>query len=252
MRGEKVRLIKFGNGKKDTNPDPILDEIPEDLPKPEFRLIVTGPSGTGKSTLVKYLLCVAYPGVFDEIFIFHPAFYADDTWSDMVDEDDPDSSPISKDNVFTEGSAREIREIVQAKWNECLAERQSNPHYRVLFIFDDLSAELSKDIWVQNLFTKGRKIGASVIVMTNKYNTYHPAVRENSTYLAIFKPTTKLEKQALVTDLSPAFGSDAIDEAFKLFRDKTDFLFVNRLESANPEKFIRRNLSEYVSIKNAS
>ena len=48
-------------------------------PKLPIRSIILGPSGSGKSILLQSMILDIYRGMFDQIYIFSPSVYVDDT-----------------------------------------------------------------------------------------------------------------------------------------------------------------------------
>ena len=48
-------------------------------PKLPRRSIILGPSGSGKSILLQSMILDIYRGMFDQIYIFSPSVYVDDT-----------------------------------------------------------------------------------------------------------------------------------------------------------------------------
>jgi len=283
MTSLEVQQITVTGPIKDTQTlDPILKTINPLLPKPPFRMIFNGPSGSGKSRLAKYLLLRHYTGIFDKVYLFCPTFYEDQTLRDLVQYeeytveekipgDGPggwaydkktkkpiiekvtkrrvwEESPLTEDDVITEADPQLLQAILEEKWKESAKAYNEDPSgYRALFIFDDLSIELSKSTILGNYFTKGRKVGASIIVMSNKYKTYPPVIRANTTAFAFFKPTTAQEQKDILTDIGGALSAETQRALFKrVYKGPGDFLFYE--PAAPEEKRYRRNLDTFIKI----
>ncbi len=230
-----------------TTVDPDLAKINPHVPKPTFRILFNGPSGSGKSMLAKNLIVKEYSKIMDNIFMFCPTIDTDMTLKDMVDEDDPDNSPLNPAHVVRSRDPNEISQIIDSAWEAIEARVKAKPFYKSLFIFDDLSIELTSNRSIMNLFTKGRKINASIFLMSNKYRSFNPTIRNNLTHLFLFRPANNMERDSIVEDIRGQFTKGAINDMFSFVfiaspEAPRPFLYVDR--TADPDKQFRRGFRQ--------
>lgn len=247
----------MGNGKdKKSASDKLLEKLHPLVPRPEFRLMCIGPSGYGKSMFAKWLLIEHYAKqpIFDHIIMFCPTIENDKTLKDLVNFKNPKESSLDTDLVFTSTDKNDVNETIQALWDKFsydeIKASEKNEPFHVLFIFDDVGGEFGRSKEVQKLFTKGRKINASIIVMANAYNTYDPTCRNNSTHLAIFKPGAGRERDIIINDIQDSRGKKEMEKIFeKVFDSRNfevgDFIFVDKQNLGNPE-YLRKNLDTFI------
>ena len=254
--------------------------------------MLNGPSGSGKSNLFKVLLTQVYPGIFDNVYLFCPTFFNDATLNDLVKYEENEyvedngelyepkaffkatgmkreqleehgfslvtrrevskHSSLREEDVITESDPKLLLEIFEKKWAKCMRDFAADPFAKSLFIIDDLSIELRNSVPLKNYFTKGRKGGISMMIMSNQYKTYAPAIRNQCTHYALFKPATTLEMLAMLED---HFGGrwpnkkDAENVFTRAVRDRGDFVYIDKT-APEAEQF-RRKFDTIIAIKSA-
>lgn len=209
MKRFKVTKVIIGD-QQERIPEPDVEAIPEPVPKPyetsSFRMMIVGPSGSGKSNVFVSLLTGPYRGIFTNVFIYCPTFYNDMTLSQLLNVDPATGQPsINENDVMTMSDPKELADDVKNKLEEIDKEFAKTPkgelRPKTLMVFDDLTNEIYNAKFMKDLFTKGRKHEVSIIIMTNKYRVYSPQIRANATHLVIFKPTTTVEMEDIAADL---------------------------------------------------
>lgn len=262
LKVRKLHLVDPSQKNQTPQVDPDLGSLHPMLPKPPFRMLFNGPSGSGKSSTFKCMLFDHYSGLFTNIFVFCPTFYNDQTLKDLVcykrivEKDKKgakterfeisENSPLKEEDVITESDKDLITVILKEKWDQCKEESTTDPFIKSLFIFDDLSIELAESKELGNYFTKGRKYNISIILMSNKYRTYPRVVRNNCTHFAFFKPTTQDELQAILGDISGTHSkAEMMALMGQVFKASGDFLFVDM--AANEQKKYRRNFDQFLT-----
>ena len=233
-------------------PDPDLERIPAQLPKPPFRWMLNGPSGSGKSNLFKWLLTQHYCGVFTNIYLFCPTFFNDRTLGDLLkyedvayyedsDDEDPvivsevsERSPLREEDIIDEADPAVLLEVFKEKWDKCMSDFRADPFCKSLFILDDLGNELGRSPVIKNYFTKGRKGGISIIFMSHQYNMFNPTIRNQCTHYTFFKPATDAEADLMIKDhfgsITGRFASkkDIRSSFMRGFHRKGDFVHVDK------------------------
>lgn len=244
----KVQPIRFKRGGEIEETDPDIEQLDELLPKPVFRILFNGPSGIGKSEAAKFFLCQYYKKFFDEIHIFCPTILSDRTLKDLVIEDEPEKSPIHPDNVYTTSEVSEIVPILNNLHDRLQENAIESPFYKSLVIFDDLSGELAKNSAVTNLFTRGRKANICIFIMSNKYKTFNPTIRNNLTHLAIFKPSNSgIEVKSIIEEMSGGHSAKAIENMMQeVYRNEPrGFVFIDKRAAA--DKMFRHGIDKYIT-----
>ena len=242
--------------------DPDLVNLNPLLPRPTFRLMLNGPSGSGKSNLFKWLLIKKYANIFTKIYVFCPTFFNDFTLNDLVKyeinhyyNDETDEliqkreqsplSPLDETDIITESEPAQVCRIFSEKWKECEKAFRKDKFHKSLFVLDDLSIEMRNSTEIKNYFTKGRKCGISLIVMSNQYKTYEPTIRNQCTHYAFFKPATQAEADIMIADHGGMYDKMQMRNLFKsAFKKQGDFLFIDK--SMPEDKRFRRGLGEFI------
>ena len=242
----QVTKILIG-GEKDHLDEPDIDKIASPFQKPyqshSFRLMIVGPSGSGKSNLFLNLLLKVYRGVFTNVYLFCPTYWNDQTLNQLSNIDSQTGEKtLNDDDIFTFDNVKEITEVVHEKLHEIDNSFKNTPkgeaREKTLMVFDDLTNELKTSQIMKDLFTKGRKHEVSVIVMTNKYKVYDPQVRNNCTQLVVFKPTTTLEKMAIAEDIS-GDGKHMVRIMDAVFDDDVrNFMYVDKEADEKKRYFV--------------
>lgn len=238
-------------GAKARLPEPDIDALPEPAPRPyrnhSFRMIIVGPSGSGKSNVFVNLLIKVYKGVFTNVYIFCPTFDNDLTLQKLVQKhknaDGELVSFMDDDDVYRLDNEKDIttkvREILKESEKDIKVTPENEIPPKTLLVFDDLTTELYKAQVMKDLFTKGRKYEVSVIIMTNKYRVYDPIIRNNATQMIVFKPSNEQETSDIAEDV--ARGKDekrvksAMAQAFK--RGEHPFVFIDNDTPKDNERF---------------
>lgn len=214
---------------------------------PTFRVLFNGPSGSGKSNLAKNLIVREYSKIMHNIFMFCPTIDTDRTLCDMVNDDEPDKSPLNPHHVVRSRDVVEINNIIEALWDTIEKRVRDDPYYKSLFVFDDLSIEMGASRGIMNLFTKGRKINASIFLMSNKYRTFNPTIRNNLTHMFIFRPSAGMEADSIIDDIRGSYSRDDMRKMFvAVFQKPFDYLYVNRTVSDNQ---FRKGLSRVIRVE---
>lgn len=240
------RIVIKGTGEKKLK-EPRVDEILKPFPKPytdhSFRMILVGPSGRGKSTLFTNMLTDPRiygsddnkQGVFTYIYIFCPTYDTDASLNVLTTQGSQGGSFLNyNESIITDADEKVIEDKVAAILKMMKAEKESTPPGEIpekaLLVFDDLTNELKDSNVIRNLFTKGRKYEVSVILMTNKYRRYNPEVRNNTSNLVLFAPSTKSELTDSIIDL-PYDKKRMESLADQVFKDKRNFIMIDRTKS---------------------
>lgn len=228
--------------------DPQYDYLPEPLPRPPFRFLIIGSTGTGKTNLylnlvTRFLLKPQPPlgdgsSIFSKIYVFSASARFDKSFrifEQLEEFNDPNKTHI-EDTLD--------KELI----NEIINREKETEDEQVLVIIDDFAGDKKalQDTILYDLYFRGRHNNISVI-----FNTQYPfqvpiAERNNSNFIALFAmKDADLSKIAL--ELSTVkFDKDNFKKAFKMATagERYNFLLIDRVTGN-----MYKNLDEEIIFK---
>ena len=164
------------------------------MPTSSHSAIVCGQTGCGKTVFTLDLLEGPYQGVFRHIFILCPTILRNKTYKDRP--------WISADSeVYVIDPGERLHDCFRALYQVF----QGEP---TLYIIDNCSASkaLTKKDMLSELAFSGRHAGASVWVLTQKYNAVLKDLREQTCWVAMFhcKDRDSFEDALRENDIIPS------------------------------------------------
>lgn len=222
----------------------------EQIPDLPFRMIISAPSGMGKTNFICNLLLrdVYYKKDFDPdyIFIFSGSL-SEQKIQTLINQLDIPSSNLFSD--YDELALEAIYDMLVNDFNEAI-ENKKKPK-QSLIILDDLGYKAlfkntRKNNQVDRLFCNGRKYLISTILILQRYTQVSTTCRSNLTTLVLGKVPNK-ELNLVEEDLNYL---DDKNKFKKMVRDNTedkrDFMIFNL---SKPEIYQNKNF-ETIDIKN--
>ena len=186
------------------------------MPSKNFRMLLVGPSGSGKSNLlINFLLKFL---VYDKIYIY----------TKHMDQDCYRKLKRVLQNVEAE-TGEQILTIDNDPEN-IISPDDLDPHMQNLVVFDDLVlADKSIQRKMTELFVRGRHANTSCFYLSQMYHKIPRDIRLNSTHLCIFDVCNNREMSLLSTELNTCFSRDEFNKMYcKCTQDAFDFLYVDR------------------------
>jgi hypothetical protein len=117
-----------------------------------------------------------------------------------------------------------------------------NAKTQKLYIFDDLV--LDKLPQVSELFIRGRKLGCSLIFLTQSFYLTPKVIRQNTRYFVILKIAGSRDLQALLRDICV---DKTKEELLKIYGYATAEKFsVLLIDTESRDKKYRKNFLEYI------
>jgi hypothetical protein len=208
----KVKVFETLYGKEDKR----INKINKQLPKPVFRWILCGSTGTGKSNLIKNILFSKdynYKKYFDEIYCFCGS--ADDL-REYIGYASINNmrNKIKFAQNFDDDAVSEIYEGIESD------NLRSKKPINALFIFDD---QITNDICKPNkmnsldsIMIKGRHARISCLVSTQKYKALNQNTRKlNTSYVTVFNGTNTEDLESISKDHCGCITPDELMNLFK-------------------------------------
>jgi hypothetical protein len=169
------------------------------IPKHPFRLLLSGASGSGKSTVLLNLLKRFYVNddgsqYFDKIYAIGPTVKFDDLWKEL---DIPEEQLIEKPTVeILEKIYKDAETQVKAKGID-----QSD---KILIAFEDIisHAKFMRSKEFLKAYVMGRHYGISTMVCTQSFTKVPRACRLQCTQIAFF-PSSQSEMMLMNEEFCP-------------------------------------------------
>ena len=206
--------------KKSSNPNYHLHglEIP-------FRMLIIAPSGSGKSNFLCNLLklmCVG-SGTYDEIILFCKSRY----------------EPLYE--YLAEASKGSI--VVTEDLSKLPPIKEMNNNTQKLYIFDDLVLEKHPEI--DTLFIRGRKLGVSLIFLTQSFYQTPKIIRQNTRYFAILKISGGRDLNMLLRDICVDKTKEQLMELYNYATNEKFSVLIIDAESS--DKKYRKKFTEFLN-----
>ena len=213
------------------------------LPKLSARVIVAGPSSSGKGVLVANLLLNKrlWRNAFDKIY------YA--SGSSKLDHNlKPIRKYCEKELGMEEGECLldgwdepKIREILkQAKENTVRAKKEGARYMpSVCIVCDDLADNKSAvkgNELLNAIFLRGRHMGVSCILMTQRLRLLDVSLRVNSNALFVFRLRNYKDLEAILEEFSAMLNKKQLQEVYEHCTvDRFSFMYMS-LNDTDPQK----------------
>lgn len=166
------------------------------VPELAFRLIISGPSNSGKSNLARWLVDKYYRDAFERVYLFSPTAKVDPTWQGVRN--------LPAGNRITDlGDGRRLEDVFARGIRDVKAKGRDKAD-NVLVIIDDAicSTKFINSSDFLRLFVQGRHANISVMGMTQSYVKIPRSVRMNATAIALF-PSRQTEIERLYSEHGP-------------------------------------------------
>jgi len=205
---------------------------PQELPT---RAVILGPSGTGKSVLLQWLLtspqAYRYPAV-RRIYCWSPSVDIDPLWA-PVKKYNKDVLGVDQDKertFFSEFRSEDLQEVISTqesvvayikKQNASRPKKQALPG--ILCVFDDLAdtpSFMKREKLLHQLYIRGRHNAISVITATQVWKALAPECRKQATGLYIFRLRNYADLDGLIEELA-AIHPEGKKGVLALYRQAT-------------------------------
>jgi hypothetical protein len=196
-----------------------------------FRMLVIGSSGSGKTNVIVNLI-QQMENTFHNIYIYTRA----------------KGEPLYQ---FLESRIPpEFLKIEEGldSFNKLDPNKAYDKTKQTLIVFDDLVLEKDQSK-ITELFIRGRKLGVSLIYISQSYYRIPITIRGQSTYLILKKIASTRDLTSILRDSSLGIDKTILNRIYKYCtQELTDFLLIDK--EAIQEQIFRHNFDEILDISN--
>ena len=215
-----------------------IDGLCENLPKPVFRLLLIGKSGSGKSMIIANMILNKDwywkngSPIWDQIYIMSPTISFDPVWKSLTKE----PKVLERLSMTDKFDLNTIKGILN-----------SGTRNLKLFILDDFISHVKKQQEMADLFFRSRHINMSVVLVSQSYTSSIPkTIRLNASDYIIFDFGSEKERKIMKEELSTkeVSGEDFVNMMQWATEDKFEFLHKsgnNFYKKFCPIKFIKHD-----------
>ena len=172
-----------------------------------LRMIISGPSGSGKGILTSKLLLEAFRGKFAKIYYFSASATLDVNLKPIKAYAEKHLGQGENDPaLYDEWDEEVLANILKRQQKVCdfVKKQGSSKKFHICIICDDFATErkVVRGGSLEKLFLRGRHYNASVIVLTQYYRLLSPSVRTNAVVAAFFRFRSGSDKEAVMSENS--------------------------------------------------
>jgi hypothetical protein len=203
----------------------------EQLPPTPLRGLLLGPSGSGKTVVLVDLILRMYRGSWERIFIFSPSVNIDSAWQPVKDYVEKTMGiDTSKEQCFFDewdtGALADIVETQRKITAEMKKQKVSKQLYGILIVVDDFADDprimhssggaASGGSMLNTLFIRGRHMGVSTLVSSQKLRLVSSTIRVNLQFMLIWRLRNRMELQSLLEEISAVYPVKTLNEMYDL------------------------------------
>ena len=226
-------------------------EFADVVPPVPCRLLVTGPSGSGKGILTVDLLTRIYAGCFQRIIVLSPSVHLDSAWQPVKDYVHKTMGVPEEEQCFfdtyDEEALSEILETQRKVVEFQKKEKASKKIYSICVVVDDMAdspsvmANRGGGNALNHLLTRGRHIFCSCLILSQKLRAMGSLLRVNAQALIVFRLRNKLELDAIIEELSAVYDKKTLLEMYSIATaEPYSFWYINLAASKVEDMFFLR------------
>ena len=206
-----------------------------------LRMVVSGPSGSGKGILTSKLLLETFRGKFSKIYYFSASSTLDINLGPLQKYCEEHLGQGEKDPCLYDSWDEEVLEGIlerQKKVCDLVKKRGSKRKFHICIVCDDFATErrVVRGGTLERLFLRGRHFNASCLVLTQYYRLLSPSIRTNATALALFKLRSGADYQAIMSENSAIVKRKILEELYDIATSKPFGFLLILLAESDPSK----------------
>ena len=217
------------------------------MPEPSLRMIISGPSGSGKGILLSELLLKHYRHKFAKIYYFSASALLDDNLKPIQKYCEKhlgqgENDPCMYD-TWDEGV---IEGILERQMAVCahVKKRGSKQKFHIAIICDDFADDrkVVRSGLLEKIFCKGRHANVSCFVLTQYYRLLSPVLRCQQNCLAVFRLRNIKDKTAILEENSAVVNSKVLEKMYDIATSKPFGFLLILLTETDPDKMFFSSL----------
>lgn len=138
----------------------------------DSRTLIIGKTKSGKSELSRYLLTPIRPE-FQKIFVFSGTEKVNSFYKKF----------INPNCIYNEFNSKFLQILINKITD--MKMQDTNYNKKILLIFDDVGTDITDNKELQKLFTMGRHLNISIVVLLQYLSQVKPVIRDNASYILI-------------------------------------------------------------------
>lgn len=191
------------------------------------------------------MLLGPYRGVFNQIHVFSPSVDIDSAWQPVKQF----AANLDGSSFHSEWDERALRQILDKQRDEIRRLKDSKtkkPLPQILTIVDDFGDRPdimhSASNVLTTLFIRGRHLGSSCWLSSQKLTAISPVARFNFRWMCIWRLRNAKEIQAVMEELSALYPVHVLHEMYETAISDEDhsFLYVNLVARKREDMFFIR------------
>ena len=212
-----------------------------------LRMVISGPSGSGKGILTSKLLLETFRGKFTKIYYFSASSTLDDNLLPLKKYCEKHLGQGENDPCLYDSWDESVLEnIVERQKKVCdyVKAQNSKRIFHICIICDDFATErrVVRGGTLEKLFLRGRHFSASVLVLTQYYRLLSPSIRTNATALAVFRLRSGADKEAIMSENSAIVKRKTLEALDDIATSKAFGFLLILLSESDPSKMFFSSL----------
>ena len=213
----------------------------EVLGPPPHRMIISGPSGSGKGILTSEILLKHMRGKFKKIYYFSASALHDGNLKPLEEYCEKQLGQGKKDqclyNVWDDSVVQHIIDR-QSAVVDYMKQKGDKRKFHIAIICDDFANErrVVRGGILEKLFLMGRHINVSSYVLTQYYRLLSPALRTNAVLLACFKMRNIKDLESILEENSAIIPKDQLREMYERATSKPYGFLLLKLAESDPAR----------------
>lgn len=211
------------------------------MPEPSLRMIIAGPSGSGKGILTSDLLLNHYRHKFAKIYYFSASALLDDNLKPIQKYAEKYLGQGEKDPALYDKWDEEVIENILARQIavcDHVKKRGSKKKFHICIVCDDFADDrkVVRSGLIEKIFCKGRHANVSCFVLTQYYRLLSPVLRCQQNVLAVFRLRNIKDKQAIIEENSAIVDQRTLNKMYDIATGKPFGFLLILLTETDPHK----------------
>jgi hypothetical protein len=222
-----------------------------------LRMVISGPSGSGKGILTSKLLLETFRNRFQKIYYFSASSRLDENLGPLQKYCEKHLGQGENDPCLYDTWDEAVLENIlerQKKVCDYVKAQNSKRKFHICIVCDDFATERTvvRGGTLEKLFLRGRHFSASVLVLTQYYRLLSPSIRTNATALAVFRLRSGADKEAIMSENSAIVKRKTLEALYDIATSNAFSFLLILLAESDPSKMLFSGLETRLIPPNAN